>query len=204
MKVENVIPNSEAYTAEFYLKQIKMVDERKRLLPPRLDDTEEDAPCSCCPTTRYRNKFLSKATVLAAVAFERLAFYSISGNLILFLNGTQYSWSSLYALDASFYFLGIACIFYFFGGILADIMFGRFRVIFAAFIIYIVGYAIFPVLSNANIANTLTNSSYMNCSAGNSKPAAGCTALIFVGLTIVGAGTGMLRANIAPFGADQV
>jgi peptide/histidine transporter 3/4 len=186
-----------------------MVDERKRLIPPRHDDTEEEAPCSCCNIPRFSNKILAKATILAAVAFERLAFYSISGNLILFLNGTKYNWSSLYALDASFFFLGFACISYFLGGIIADIKFGRFRVIVAAFIIYLIGYILFPMLSNENIEKQLMNLSSLNCIHRNSTYATDaltnqCSVLIFVALAIVGIGTGMLRANIAPFGADQV
>lgn len=203
MKVENVLPDCK-FDQRPFKDNKKMVDERRRLLPPRLDDTEEEAPCSCCQTPRYHNSLFAKATVLATVAFERLAFYSISGNLILFLNGTKYNWSSFYALDASFFFLGIACIFYFFGGVLADFKFGRFRIILTAFIIYIVGYTTFPVLSNPDVVSKLVNSSYMNCTAGDTTPSEGCQALIFVGLTIVGVGTGMLRANIAPFGADQL
>ncbi|XP_045171145.2 solute carrier family 15 member 4-like [Mercenaria mercenaria] len=183
-----------------------MVDERKRLIPPRLDDTDDEPPCSCCGAHRFNNKFLAKATVLATVAFERLAFYSISGNLILFLNGTQYNWSSIYALDASFFFLGIACIFYFLGGIIADIRFGRFRIIVTAFIIYLLGYTLFPVLSNVDVEDKLmTNSSFLNCHGNDSNSrGTGCSAVFFIALAVVGAGTGMLRANIAPFGADQL
>ena len=191
------------------LENVKMVDERKRLIPPRHDDMDEEAPCSCFVFPRYSNKILAKATILSTVAFERLAFYSISGNLILFLNGTKYNWSSLYALDASFFFLGFACISYFLGGIIADIRFGRFRVIVAAFIIYLLGYILFPVLSNDKIQRELLNTSSLNCISKNTTLATDtltneCSVIVFVALAIVGIGTGMLRANMAPFGADQV
>lgn len=184
-----------------------MVDERRRLLPPRLDHTEEDAPCLCCfGGRRCNNKTFAKGTVLATVAFERLAFYSISGNLVLFLNGTMYAgghnWSSYNALKASFFFSGFACIFYFLGGIIADVKFGRFRVIIAAFIIYLTGYLLFPGLSNPSILKT-TNDTLIYCD-GSKKCAAAAPYLVYIALAIVGAGTGILKANIAPFGADQL
>lgn len=180
-----------------------MVDERKRLLPPRLGDTEEESPCSCCfQTTRYNNKYLAKAAVLVTVAFERLAFYSIAVNLILFLNGTQYNWSSQNAMNAAFFFFGIACIFYFIGGIIADLKFGKFRIIFFAFIIYILGYVLFPVLANPNITDRLPNATVLN-RTGDEEDSV-YSSPVFIALAIVGAGAGMFRANIAPFGADQV
>lgn len=179
-----------------------MVDERKRLLPPLLSDAEEDAPCLCCNYPQCGNKRQAKFSVLATVAFERLAFYSISGNLILFLNGTAHDWSAYSAIDATYYFLGIACIFYFLGGILADIKFGRFRVIIASFIIYLIGYTLFPILAKP-IDLSHQNGTQSLCSSEDGGVSF-CYALVFVSLTIIGAGTGMLRANIAPFGADQV
>lgn len=172
-------------------------------MPRRLDleDDQEDPPCLCC-FEQHDNKTLAKTAVLVSVALERLAFYALSGNLVLFLNGTEYDWSSGYAMNASFYFHGISCIFYFVGGLIADIRFGRFRLILASFFIYIVGYTMFPVISNSSIQNKLTNSSNFDC--GGTHTSHTCAAFVFGALTVIGAGTGMVRANIAPFGADQV
>lgn len=44
--------------------------------------------------------------VLLAVGFERLAFYSLSGNLILFLTSDHIRWTSRHSLNASFIFFG--------------------------------------------------------------------------------------------------
>ncbi|KAL4223586.1 hypothetical protein ACF0H5_017056 [Mactra antiquata] len=183
-----------------------MVDERRRLLPPLLSDVEEEAPCSCFANRRCGSNRLARFAVLATVMFERLAFYSVSGNLILFLNGTHYDWSSYFAMDASFYFLGIACIFYFLGGILADIKFGRFRVMMVAFIVYLIGYVMFPLLSMPDfLLDHPTLMSNFSCSSSSKDGSDSlCYALVFISLTIIGAGTGLLRANIAPFGADQL
>ncbi|WAR02042.1 S15A4-like protein [Mya arenaria] len=185
-----------------------MVDERKRLLPPRIGSSEEDPPCGCsecCIPFRIENRTCSKTAVLITVALERLAFYSISGNLILFLNGTKYNWSSYAAMNASYIFLGVACIFYFIGGIAADIKFGRFKVIVFAFAVYTIGYAFFPVMSNKQIINKLsTNATEFQCNIdAMDKEKYYCPAVLYLALVIVAMGTGMLRANIAPFGADQ-
>jgi len=187
-----------------------MVDERKRLLPPRIDNSEEDNPCSaCCRCSccfvRTNNKRCSKAAVLITVALERLAFYSLSGNLVLFLNGTRYNWSSMEAANASFVFLGIACIFYFIGGITADVKCGRFKMIIIAFCVYIIGYSFFPVISNDDIINKLSNNkTHFQCSLSNNDGHYVCPFFIYLALVVVAMGTGLLRANIAPFGADQV
>ncbi|XP_052802379.1 solute carrier family 15 member 4-like [Mya arenaria] len=186
-----------------------MVDERKRLLPPRIGSSEEDPPCGCsecCIPFRIENRTCSKTAVLITVALERLAFYSISGNLILFLNGTKYNWSSYAAMNASYIFLGVACIFYFIGGIAADIKFGRFKVIVFAFAVYTIGYAFFPVMSNKQIINKLsTNATEFQCNIdAMDKEKYYCPAVLYLALVIVAMGTGMLRANIAPFGADQL
>lgn len=177
-----------------------MVDERRRLIPRRLDheDDQEDPPCLCC-FTRKDNKTLAKTGVLVSVALERLAFYSVSANLVLFLNGTAPNWSAPDAMNAVFYFLGISCIFYFLGGVIADLKFGRFRIILFSFMIYMIGYAILPAI--AAIKGHSGKNSFHCDSFGTNHS---CMAFVYVALTIVGAGTGMLRANIAPFGADQV
>ena len=182
-----------------------MVDERKRLLPPRLDDQEVDPPFSCC-LPRINNRTVGKTSILITLALERIAFYSLSGNLILFLNGTDYGWTSYQAVNASYVFLGISYMSVFLGGILADIKFGRFKIIFIALIIYMLGYAFFPVISQHNIMKNIVknNTGFCHSKVGNSESDTPCDALVYIALVIVGIGTGIFKANIAPFGADQV
>ena len=169
-----------------------MVDERKRLLPPRLDDQEVDAPFTCC-FPRTSNKTLGKASILLALSLERIAFYSLTGNLILFLNGTEYQWDSYYAAIASYVFLGISSMCYCLGGIFADVKIGRFKAILCAFVIYLLGYAVFTVISQKDIMHQIIN-----------KQEALGHGLVYVALAVVGLGTGLFKANIAPFGIDQV
>ena len=171
-----------------------MVDERKRLLPPRLDDQEVDAPFTCC-LPRTRNKTLGKATILLTLSLERIAFYSLTGNLILFLNGTSYGWDSYKAAIASYVFLGISSMCYFVGGMLADIKLGRFKAIFIAIIIYLLGYSCFTAISHKDVMGKILK---------NNSPDTLCVAVVYIALTVIGIGTGLFKANIAPFGVDQV
>lgn len=180
-----------------------MVDERKRLLPPRLDDQEEEAPFTCC-LPRINNRTVGKATILFTLALERVAFYSLSGNLILFLNGTDYGWVSYQAVNASYVFLGISSMFYFLGGILADIKLGRFKTILIALVVYLVGYTFFPVISQQDIMTKIVHNSTGFCGSSPNSDKQSCVATIYVALVVVAVGTGVFKANIAPFGADQV
>ena len=180
-----------------------MVDERKRLLPPLLDDQEVEPPFTCC-LPRINNRTVGKTSILITLALERIAFYSLSGNLILFLNGTSYSWTSYEAVNASYVFLGISYMSVFLGGILADIKFGRFKVIFIAFIIYLLGYVFFPVISQTGVMGNILNTTGKGTGFCNTESGTPCIALIYIALVVVGIGTGIFKANIAPFGADQV
>lgn len=179
-----------------------MVDERKRLLPPRLDDQEADAPFTCC-LPRINNRTVGKTAILITLALERVAFYSLSGNLILFLNGTDYNWVSYSAVNASYFFLGMTCIFYFIGGILADIRLGRFKAIFIGLIIYLIGYMFFPVISQKDLMHRIVRNDTGLCSS-SSDLRDSCAATIYIALLVIGVGSGIFKANIAPFGADQL
>ncbi|KAL3856879.1 hypothetical protein ACJMK2_011587 [Sinanodonta woodiana] len=185
-----------------------MVDERKRLIPLRNDiQEEENVPFCCCP--RIKNRKIAQATVLLTVALERFAFYSLSGNLVLFLTIPSLGWGSYNAINASLYFLGISFITCLFGGWLADAFTGRLRAILLAFAVYLVGYVLFLLLSDSNFyhGNRSTicsrNVSQTNKN-GNSLPDENCAWQVYITLTIIAVGTGVVKANLAPFGADQV
>ncbi len=51
-------------------------------------------------------KRLAVWLILLSVCFERLAFYSLAGNLVLFLTSNAICWSSLHSVTASFIFFG--------------------------------------------------------------------------------------------------
>jgi hypothetical protein len=51
-------------------------------------------------------KNLAVWLILLAVGLERLAFYSLAGNLILFLTSDHIQWSTAHSTTASFVFFG--------------------------------------------------------------------------------------------------
>ena len=51
-------------------------------------------------------KTLSVWLILIAVGFERLAFYSLAGNLVLFLTSDSIRWTSFNSITASLIFYG--------------------------------------------------------------------------------------------------
>jgi hypothetical protein len=51
-------------------------------------------------------KRLAVWLILLAVGFERLAFYSLAGNLVLFLTSNSIRWSSFHSITASLTFFG--------------------------------------------------------------------------------------------------
>ena len=63
------------------------------------------APLKTDMRSRWQKR-LSMLFVLLAVGFERLTFYSLSGNLILFLTSEHIRWTSRHSLNASFIFFG--------------------------------------------------------------------------------------------------
>lgn len=195
-----------------------MADEQTRLLSVRRNVDQTNSS--------FKVK-VAQGSVLATVALERLAFYSLTGNLVLFLNTYPFLWESYNALNASFFFFGITYFSSFFGGLVADTCLGRFKTLIVALLIYIAGYAFFPVISEEH-EEAYGNSSYSNITLppicgkmtdpdnpgpGVSKNCNGqmedafeenCSGLIYVILMVVAVGAGTFKSNITPFGADQV
>ena len=55
--------------------------------------------------TEFQKK-LSMWLILLSAGFERLAFYSLAGNLVLFLTSDNIQWTPIHSVTASFIFLG--------------------------------------------------------------------------------------------------
>ncbi|XP_063820675.1 solute carrier family 15 member 4 [Pseudophryne corroboree] len=188
-------------------------DERRPLLGSRWD------PSPPAAGSVFAGRRLACAAVLLSEMLERVAFYGITSNLVLFLNGPVYNWEGTQASQALLLFMGITYLVSPFGGWLADALIGRFCTILLSMVLYLLGMLLFPMITysdtrtgfcgdiamsrveNCSTANGTSNGTYVPCDEQTSRY---CAAPIFIGLVIVGLGVGSVKANITPFGADQV
>ncbi|KAK6968606.1 solute carrier family 15 member 4 isoform X2 [Biomphalaria glabrata] len=149
-------------------------------------------------------------TILSSVVLERISFYGLTGNLVLFLNKNPFLWESYNAMNAMFLFFGITYITSLIGGWIADSCLGRFKFMLLAFVIYGLGYALLPCVALNSDENASTELLPGICQQSNSTATANnlfeekCAWLIILTLIIVGIGAGLLKSSIVPFGSEQL
>lgn len=171
-----------------------------------------------------RSKFQQQASyliILVVYTLERFAFYGLICNYVLYLNKQPLYWESFNASFLLFIFLGILNITSVLGGWIADSLIGKYLTICLSFFVYIIGYAAFPFLSysRSTIPNYCNSNSsrldWSNITLGSDgflatrKPDRSifeetCSWVIILNAVLIGIGSGFIRANLGPFGADQV
>ncbi|XP_067915952.1 solute carrier family 15 member 4-like [Heterodontus francisci] len=189
--------------------------ETKPLLGHRAEERSRAA-------SAFEGRKLACGAILTVEALERLAFYAVVGNLVLYLNGSAFGWEGPKATSASLVFTGAAYLVSPFGGWLADAQLGRFRTIAAGLALYLAGMLVLPLTAEPRTRALICGNRTGGRAGGGNMAAHGngsesvtlrdpggsgeqyCRGIVYLGLVIIGLAVGCVRSNITPFGADQV
>ncbi|CAF1541779.1 unnamed protein product [Adineta ricciae] len=161
-------------------------------------------------TPDHRTDFQRKLSVwliLISAGLERLAFYSLAGNLVLFLTSDVINWTPLHSVTASFIFLGTSYISALIFAWISDGKLGRAKTIIIGFLLYIIGYAFISLFSDNDqykLYSTFCGRSNLTVLDTVGFFQEQCIAQILSTLILTAIGVGAVQANMAVFGAEQV
>ncbi|XP_050812171.1 solute carrier family 15 member 3 [Gopherus flavomarginatus] len=154
------------------------------------------------------------AAVLLVEILERVAFFGIVSNLVLYLNSSNFNWGGSQASRAALLFLGASYLLSPVGGWLADVYLGRYWTITLSFLLYLVSACLLPATASSDgrlflcgdmpvyqLQHPCQNQSG-ECQ--QSAPGHYCAPLMYTGLLLLALGISSVKANLTPFGADQV
>ncbi|XP_072018287.1 solute carrier family 15 member 4-like [Amphiura filiformis] len=164
------------------------IEAKKRLTPP----TPPTTPPSLLPSGRLHTR-LSLLCILFCELCERLTFYSISGNLVLFCT-SELGFTSDSAATISLVFSGTAFFSPVFGGWFADSIAGKYNTIYGGLLVYIIGAALLPIISIH----------YEDINPNLSLSDSAKQGYFIFALVTIAIGTGGIKANVGPFGAQQL
>jgi hypothetical protein len=171
--------------------------------------------------TRFQQNS-SLVILLLVNVLERFAYYGLLCNYLLYLNKKPFYWETFNASLILFVFLGITNISGLVGGWVSDSFIGKYTTICISFVIYIIGFVAYPLLSisetslpgicsaNGSVIDwSLINITSMqrfdpNNRVNKSIFAESCSWVIIFTVFMIGIGVGFVKANLGPFGADQV
>lgn len=152
--------------------------------------------------------------VLLVEILERAAFFGIVSNLVLYLNSSTFNWGGSQASQAVLIFIGASYLLSPIGGWLADAYLGCYWTIVFSFLLYLVSACLLPTVASQEGRLWLCGEmpSYPiqpSCQGDISEckqelPNPYCAPLLYTGLLILALGISSVKANLIPFGADQV
>ncbi|KAL5226207.1 hypothetical protein ABZP36_012846 [Zizania latifolia] len=140
--------------------------------------------------------------VVVYEVFERMAYYGISSNLVLYLT-TKLHQGTVSSANNVTNWVGTIWMTPIVGAYIADAHLGRYRTFMAASVIYLIG------MSLLTLSVSLPSLKPPKCGAGTADPS--CTekasslqlGVFFLSLYILAVGTGGTKPNISTIGADQ-
>jgi len=148
--------------------------------------------------TGRRQKLLVTLCILVTELCERLTFYGLTANLVLFCSSEldlEPPWPS----TINYLFQGTCYLIPLFAGWLADAYMGRYNTIYGSSLLYVVGTLLLAAVS---MRDPMLKKLFHHNNIGHDK---NMRLVYFVmALVMIAFGTGGIKANVSPFGADQV
>lgn len=142
-----------------------------------------------------QNSFLPLVCVLLTVVLERLVYYGIVANLLLFLiNETRFNQSV--STGIVFIFTALSCLMSTVGGIVGDSYSGRYNAVWGSLLIYIVGVGM--IFSSAFFSDYSENQTHFK------EYHLVAHVLALFSLFVISTGEGAYKANVTAFGGDQL
>ena len=135
-----------------------------------------------------QSSFLPLACVLLTVVLERVTYYGILANLLIFLI-TEIDFGQSQSVGLVFAFTGMAWMMSTIGGIVGDSYSGRYNAVWGSLLIYIVG------------VGAIWQSAFLSEHPYCEKL---YTLLAVFSLLLVSIGEGVYKANVTAFGGDQL
>nr|XP_060627098.1 solute carrier family 15 member 3 [Anolis sagrei ordinatus] len=165
-------------------------------------------------TSPFEGRKAACAAVLVVEILERAAFFGIVSNLVLYLNSSIFNWGGSQASRASLLFLGASYLLSPIGGWLADAYLGRYWTIALSFLLYLLTACLLPAVASQDGRHWLCGEMpaypvQPSCPKGSKDcmehlPSQYCAPVMYTGLLLLALGISSVKANLTPFGADQV
>lgn len=146
-----------------------------------------------------RNVLKVVLCILVMELCERLTYYSIVANLVLYCT-SRLEFSSETANYIVQIFSGTCYLVPVFGGYIADTVSGKYNAIYASGLIYICGVFLLP----ASAVDYTKWFGYDSNGYRYDLTLAARRGYLLTGLALIAIGTGGIKANVAPFGAQQL
>ncbi|XP_060117876.1 solute carrier family 15 member 3 [Heteronotia binoei] len=164
--------------------------------------------------SRFEGRRAACAAVLMVEILERAAFFGIVSNLVLYLNSSNFNWGGPQASRATLLFLGASYLLSPIGGWLADAYLGRYWTITFSFLLYLLTACLLPATASQDGQVLLCGDRSVyaiqpSCQRGGIEckqqlPSQYCAPIMYAGLLLLALSISSVKANLTPFGADQV
>ncbi|CAL5343716.1 unnamed protein product [Camellia sinensis] len=145
--------------------------------------------------TSKTGKWKACAFLVGYEAFERMAFYGIAANLVVYLT-TQFHEDTISSVRNVNNWSGSVWLTPIFGAYIADAYLGRFWTFTLSSLIYVMGMVLLTMSVSIKFWKP-------TCTNGVCKASSSQTAFFYSALYIIAVGAGGTKPNISTFGADQ-